>query len=162
MPLQLVRGADTTTRTLDGRCRVSTRITASGSDSLDYDATDRITYFAHVPRGAGPRLDARYTYDAAGRVTGIVAGAAAVAIEYDAAGRLVRARAEDGELTIGRDERGRPITLRHSRFGGATIAYAADGTPTVTPTDGTDIAAFRAYRSRLVSLGSPAGLSVDF
>ncbi|MDZ7632098.1 MAG: DUF6531 domain-containing protein [Gemmatimonadaceae bacterium] len=162
MPLQLVRGADTTTRTLDGRCRVSTRVTAAGSDSLDYDATDRIAYFSHLPRGGGARIEGRYRYDEAGRVTGITAGTAQVTVAYDTAGRVVRATADDGELTISRDERGRPITLRHSRFGGATIVYGGDGTPTVTPTEGTDIAVFRAYRSRLVLLGSPAGLSVDF
>ena len=56
-----------------------------------------------------------------------------MALAYDTTGHLLRATAADGELTIQRDGRGRPTTLSHTTFGGATIAYAADGTPTVTP-----------------------------
>jgi YD repeat-containing protein len=164
MPLQLVRGSDTTTRTLDGRCRVSTRTTAARADSLGYDSKDRIAFLSSLPRGGGARIETQYAYDSTGQVSGvtITSGNEVMVLAYDSAGQLRRVTDTDGELTIARDGSGRPTTLSHSKFGGATIAYAADGAPTVTPTAGADIAAFRAFRGRLVALSAPAGLTVDF
>ncbi len=164
LPLRLVRGSDTTIRTLDGRCRVETRITSSGADSLGYDDKDRIAYFSNVSRAGGARIETRYSYDSAGRVSGVTASAGTdeMVLAYDTTGHLLRATAADGVLTIQRDGRGRPTTLTHTKFGGTTIAYAPDGTPTVTPIVGTDLAAYRAFRGRIVMLSGPAGLSVDF
>ncbi len=164
LPLQLVRGNDTTTRTLDGRCRVSTRRTAVRADSLGYDAKDRIATLSSLPRGGGARIETQYAYDSTGQVSGvtITSGSEVMVIAFDRAGKLRRVTDADGELTIVRDGSGRPTTLSHSKFGGATIAYAVDGTPTVTPTAGANIVAFRAFRGRLVLLSAPAGLTVDF
>lgn len=162
VPIVTVKGSDSTTRTLDARCRVSTRTSGASADSMDYDAQDRVIFFASHPATGGERLEARYNYGADGRLTSMSDGVDAVQLTFDGSGHLLRVQGSREQLAISRDSTGRPVTIMHSRAGAVSIAYASDGSASVTSTPGTDRDALRAYTRRLAALLAPAGVELDF